>query len=496
MTSGQVTGRGSQPGSASRHRLSQLGLSRVTAGYQSATVARAIAWVGVGLRLAWYLERRPIWLDEAMLARFIIARPMAQLIGMPLGDGQVAPIGFLVLERLAVVAFGSGELALRLVPVVAAVLSVWLFLAVARRTVPPELVPVAMALFAANRALVAYGAEVKQYSSDVAVALALWLVWLVVRERGRVWPLVMVGAVLVWVSQPAILVLGGLWGATLVLGPARERVRMSLAAVGWGASAALAAWVSWHRVSSGDLAYLRAFWADGFPGNPARALDHLMRVPPGVVWLALALIGLWIAVRARRTPLLLGVGPVAAAYVAAVLGWYPFADRLVLFLVPIVVLLIAQVRWAVLLALPQLVVSLLPVRHEDLRTIARAVLAQNESGDAVYVYYGAVPAFSYYAGGTSVSADAGGCHRGEGDKYFLELDRYRGRRLWLVVGHSYRGEDSLLTRYLGRTRPTLATVTANDAFARLYGPDTTATGLVVRPLPSTISRGLACRTSE
>jgi hypothetical protein len=182
--------------------------------------------------------------------------------------------------------------------------------------------------------------------------------------------------------------------------------------------------------------------------------------------------------------------------VAAGLGWYPSADRLVLFLVPIAVLLIAQVRYTVLLALPQLVVSLFPVRHEDLRTIARAVLAQNESADAVYVYYGAAPAFSYYARGTSVSADAGGCHRGAGERYFSELDRYHGRRLWLVVGHSYRGEDSLLTRYLGRTRPVLATVRADDAFARLYGPDTTETGPVVRPLPSTIGHDLACRTPD
>jgi hypothetical protein len=249
-------------------------------------------------------------------------------------------------------------------------------------------------------------------------------------------------------------------------------------------------------VAPSDLAYLRAFWADGFPGSPARALDHLMRVPPGVVWLALVVVGLWIAVRARRTALLVGVGPVVAAYVAAGLGWYPFADRLVLFLVPIAVLLIAQVRWAVLLAVPQVVVSLFPVRHEDLRTVARAVAAQHEKGDAVYVYYGAVPAFSYYSAGTSVSADAGGCHRGAGERYFSELDRYRGRRLWLVVGHSYHSEDSLLTRYLGRTRPVLATVTASDAFARLYGPDTTESGLVVRPLPSIIGRDLACRTPE
>jgi hypothetical protein len=134
------------------------------------------------------------------------------------------------------------------------------------------------------------------------------------------------------------------------------------------------------------------------------------------------------------------------------------------------------------------VVSLLPVRHEDMRTIARAVGA----GQAVYVYYGAGPAFAYYAK-TDVSYDIGGCHRADVEGYFRELDRYHGRPLWLVVGHAYRGEDSALTRYLGRDRAVLTTVTANDAFARLYAPDTDGTAIVVRPLPSQSNHGLVCR---
>jgi hypothetical protein len=314
-----------------------------------------------------------------------------------------------------------------------------------------------------------------------------------------------------------------LWGATVVLGSGRERTRMSVAALGWGVSGVVAAWVARQRVSAGDLAYLRAFWADGFPNGAAwpvtaatRAFDHLLRVPPGIVWFLVAVGGLWVAVRrgqASGRPVLLtavlGMGPVVATYIVAGLGWYPFADRLVLFLVPVAVVLVAQVRWAVVLAVPQLVISLFPVRHEDMRTIVRAVSAEREPGDAIYVYYGAAPAFAYYEkrgemrGGTGVSsgvsADTGGCHRGDPARYVEELDRYRGRRLWLVVGHSVGGEDSLLTRALERTRPVVTTVTASDAFARLYAADTTSPGPVVRPLPRNDGRVVkipgGCRTS-
>jgi hypothetical protein len=534
MTSAQVTGRGSQTGSASRHRLSQLGLSRVTGAYRSVELPIAIGWVGVLLRVAWYAERRPLWLDEAMLARPVIGESLRALVSTPLGDGQVAPIGFLVLERAAVVVFGGGELALRVVPLVAGILSIVLFLAVARRTLREEAVPMAMALFAANRALVAYAAEAKQYSTDVAVALGLWALWLVVRERGTsrggAVAVAGVGAMAVWLSQPAVLVLAGLWGATLVLDRQTDgwaaRRRMSAAAVVWGASGAAAAWVAWTRVTASDRAYLRAFWSDGFPDSvwwplaaPARAFDHLLRVPPGVVWLVLVMVGLWIAVNARVTArdraLLLGVGPVIAAMIAAALGFYPFADRLVLFLVPLALLLIAQIRaralLVVCLVLPQLVVSFLPVRHEDMRTIARALALQRAPGDAVYVYYGGAPAFTYYAAKTAVfggpdriadgSYDIGACHRGDLAGYFRELDRYeapqvRGRRLWLIVGHAYRGEDSAIARHLGQRRAVMATVTANDAFARLYGADTGGEEPVVRPLPfetDSVNHGLACR---
>jgi len=523
MTSREVTARAATTRSPSGHGLSQLRVVRVTECYRSAHCPIVIGWVGVLLRLAWYAERRPLWLDEAMLARRIIAVPVATLVSAPLGDAQVAPLGFLALERMAVVILGPGELALRAVPMLAAVASVFLFLLVARRTVSRRLLPMAMALFSVNRALVGYAGEAKQYSTDVAVALALWALWLVVRKpgtpQGTSWGRALVvgvaGAVAVWLSQPAVLVLGGLLGATLVLDGNVARRRMAAAAVVWGTSGAVAAWVAWHRVAVPDRHYLHAFWSAGFPTAglggvvwpvtaPAAALGSLMRAPPGVVWLLLGLVGLWFA----RRELLLGVGPVLATLGAAAVGLYPFADRLVLFLVPVALLLVATTldtalshgRVGLVLAacvlVPQLVLSLRPMPHEDMRTLVRAIVAERQVGDAIYVYYGGVPAFGYYASRaqTDVLYDAGGCHRDDGSAYLAELDRYTGRRLWLVLGHAFGGEDSLMTRYLGKVRPTLTTVTANDAFARLYAPDTGIQDAMAHPLLAKHRAGLACRS--
>src|SRR4051794_13103628 len=71
--------------------------------------------LGIGLRLVPLLAGRDLWIDEAMLALNLVNRTPAELLG-PLDWNQGAPIGFLMLSKLAVSAFGSGELALRLVP--------------------------------------------------------------------------------------------------------------------------------------------------------------------------------------------------------------------------------------------------------------------------------------------------------------------------------------------------------------------------------------------
>jgi hypothetical protein len=60
------------------------------------------------------------------------------------------------------------------------------------------------------------------------------------------------------------------------------------------------------------------------------------------------------------------------------------------------------------------------------------------------------------------------------------------------MGHAFGHEDSLFTRYLGATRPTLALVIADDAFARLYAPDSTSQSTPPSFTPAR-TRTLLCR---
>jgi len=97
------------------------------AGPESAQISAA-AWIGTGilallavlgvaLRLREYWFNRSLWVDEAAFALNVINRDFASLL-----SDQTAPPGFLLATFSAVAAFGPGELALRLTPLIAGLL--------------------------------------------------------------------------------------------------------------------------------------------------------------------------------------------------------------------------------------------------------------------------------------------------------------------------------------------------------------------------------------
>src|SRR5690242_6520245 len=76
---------------------------------------RIIAIAGAGLVIYQWAVARPLRLDEEMIAINIRDRSFTALAGK-LSLEQSAPYGWLVLERISLLAFGSGERSLRLVP--------------------------------------------------------------------------------------------------------------------------------------------------------------------------------------------------------------------------------------------------------------------------------------------------------------------------------------------------------------------------------------------
>ena len=129
--------------------------------------------LGVVVRIFQYLFNRSLWLDEAGLAVNIVNRSFLELF-RPLDCQQAAPIGFLLVEKCLVQLFGNNEYVLRLFPFICGVASLFLFYKLTRDYIQTRTVLLPVGLLAISALQVRYSSEVKQYSTDMAVALLLY----------------------------------------------------------------------------------------------------------------------------------------------------------------------------------------------------------------------------------------------------------------------------------------------------------------------------------
>ena len=86
----------------------------VSAPYRALVLLIAL---GIALRAWAYFSNVSLWLDELLISRNILGLPLSHLLTKPLLLDQVAPRGFLLLEKLAVDTLGRNELALRSFPI-------------------------------------------------------------------------------------------------------------------------------------------------------------------------------------------------------------------------------------------------------------------------------------------------------------------------------------------------------------------------------------------
>ncbi len=104
---------------------------------------------------------------------------------------QVAPAGFLLIEKAVVTLFGTSEFALRAFPLACGLIALPLFWRLAERILTGWAVPFAVGLFSLGMPFVYFSAQVKQYSSDVAASMLVLLLAIDLRTNGftrtRVW---------------------------------------------------------------------------------------------------------------------------------------------------------------------------------------------------------------------------------------------------------------------------------------------------------------------
>jgi 4-amino-4-deoxy-L-arabinose transferase-like glycosyltransferase len=315
--------------------------------------------VGMILRAREWVFEKSLWLDELGVTYSITHRGFGGLLH-PLDHGQAGPIGWLWAERASIELFGLHDWALRFPAWAASIVALGVFPIVARRLVGRSAVPAATLVFATSPVLIYYGAEAKQYSSDTACTLlALLATTQLCRDRPTfrrtaIWGFIC--AVLVWCSQPTILV-SAVCGLVLLLVWFRQRETLGPVLVGgtiFTISVAVNWWVALRHQSANT--FLEGYWRayGGYPpvkqtlrsdlswlATTAARTAGFMHI--GTPVLAFGLMACGLAVLARRRPvsaLLLGL-PIGAAAGVAITGHYPLTQRLALYLYPYAVMLLA-----------------------------------------------------------------------------------------------------------------------------------------------------------
>ena len=186
-----------------------------------------LVFLGTILRLRQYFFNRALWADEAALALNIVHRSLGDLI-QPLDYGQASPLGFLFGVKIFASLFGNYDYVLRLFPLFMGLLALFLMGVLAKKYTGWAGL-FALAVFAINTPLVYYSSELKQYGTDVLVALLmLILASRCLSETSRPRDFAFLGAagmLAVWFSHPAAFVVAAV-GLTLLIEKLTGRLKI------------------------------------------------------------------------------------------------------------------------------------------------------------------------------------------------------------------------------------------------------------------------------
>jgi len=456
-----------------------------------------IIFAGIVFRVVQYLYNRSLYIDEARdTVVGILGRSFRDLFAPPPSIFTPSPpAGFFVVEKLAVLFWGDSEYVLRLFPLIIGIVSLFLFYYVAKQyTAKPFAALIALILFATLKPLIYYSSSVRPYSGDVAIALIIYLVALYIHSKkltpARIFLFGVVGAIVVWFSNPSVFVLAGAW-ISLAIFSLKERNWKRIGGLGIAGIIWVLSFTVYYFLYLTNLTrsykyfYLALKGEDAFmPFPPVSFADlkwfivrffHTFEETagfyiPGIAALVF-IIGCVSNFKDNRRPFIILISPAFLVLLASGLDMYPIRHRTVLFLVPAMVFLIGEgieyirdktsehspLIWIVMAGLllfhPLMSAGyhlIKPILREEIKPVMQYVKDHWQDGDVLYIHYRAHPAFTYYAKKYGFDKDDYIVGVYAGDRYDIwafsvdylkvytdDLDKLRGRkRVWVLFVHT------------------------------------------------------------
>ena len=390
--------------------------------------------LGIILRLDQYLFNRSLWLDESFVVINVINRGWLELLQAPLEySSYITPPGFLLMAKLSVTMFGNSDFILRLFSFISGILALILYYPMAKRYVSERAVPFALLLFAISSQLIIYSSDFKEYSTDVLIAIVLYLLVDYIRRHSlnfsRLLLLTIVGIIAVWFSHPSVFILAtiGIYLAFpyLLNKEWKQLAKLKLVYILWLVNFAIIFFFLVNVETVNDK-WLHEFWVinGGFMPSLfsmegiqwlytkfALILNNLASLGTIKVAAVMVIIGFMALLLNKKPAWFLFTMPIVIALCLSFFQLYVFSDRLLLFVLPALYLIIAEgiAKIPTIVAQILIVLSLIlfPVYQnfiikdnhviEEIKPVLETVQGHRLNTDKVYIYYWAEPAFRYYA---------------------------------------------------------------------------------------------------
>jgi len=339
----------------------------------------SILTFGILFRLFHFIHNRSLWLDEIYVALNVISTDFIQLTSPLLEYQQKAPIGFLWTVKCSVLLFGNQEQALRLVPLLCGIAALICFVPVCRYWLKPAGQMAAIGMMAFAPPLIYHSVEVKQYSMELlATVLCLWL-YIRFYEKPKLKSRLLwgaSGALILWFSYSSVFILTGI-GVAVCLSLIIKKGWKSL----WKMCVPFSMWFSSFVIHYALITSKQVdqqwllYWFRHYnsfmplpiwsPDTVKWLVQHLYTMldyPLGLLWnfttadstalrvimkmsfipIILTLTGAYAFFKADKRALTLLTLPLLLTLTASALERYPFFERLLVFLSPLIILLIAR----------------------------------------------------------------------------------------------------------------------------------------------------------
>ncbi|WP_043345177.1 hypothetical protein [Belnapia moabensis] len=326
------------------------------------TLIVAALFAAVALRVWAFATGRSLWLDEAMVALNIIHLPMSSLVG-GLEFNQLAPIGWLLLEKCCLFLFEDFDYSLRLVALLSGIASVYLFYRLMRHSTGSWETLVGVTQFGISAALIQYSSMVKPYILDAAFSSAFLHISVMMLRSPAIRPQMTIsyaalGLLCVPLAFGGTIVMAATGTLLFIASLANQDRRWTFSLIVVGCLWMAAFWIFYHffyeHQENTVSNMTNVFWNDSFAPlrislasltwYPRAIGDAILFLVPTLgVQLLAAFFIIGCVKLASRDPWLLALilSTFLAALLVSGLRAYPFSPRFLLFLAPPLILAVS-----------------------------------------------------------------------------------------------------------------------------------------------------------